>query len=102
MSRTTSITFSGDAIFSLATQQRNTGIDLSSLKLFSNKNLHQFLSSDSSKDYTLLINSSELIYDTITIPPVSERLMPTIIKTELQRKYPELSSFSEVVAVFET
>lgn len=42
----------------------------------------------------VLTNSSDLIYEVVTIPPVADRLMPTLIKTELKRRYLDLHDFS--------
>jgi hypothetical protein len=94
MSLLTAVSFDADAIRIIKARQSKDDLTVEQAIAFPATDLDLFLSSDRSSGYTVIINSPEAIFETIQIPPVEDKLVDSLVQTEIRRLHPELSSFS--------
>lgn len=94
MSLITAVSFDADGIRTVTGKRNGNAFVLSRMLFLTNDELENFLKDDRCGEYLVCLNSPDAIYDTITIPPVTNKLVSGIVKSEMRRLHPELPEFS--------
>lgn len=90
----TAVSFDADAIRVVKARQSKGSLTVEQTIAIPATDLDLFLSTDRSPGYLLILNSPEAIFETIQIPPVENKLVGSLVQTEIKRLHPELSAFS--------
>lgn len=93
MSNHTAISFDADAIRVLKAQGKGQSLVVDHASALRQDELDGFLATDRSREYVLLVNTPDAIYETIQIPPVKPALVAPLVAAELQRLFPTLPPF---------
>ncbi|MDK9716469.1 MAG: hypothetical protein OEL57_01005 [Trichlorobacter sp.] len=88
------VSYDADAIRIVTAQKTRDSLICKQALTLADDELEGFLSQDQSKAYLLTVNPPDALYETISIPPVDDKLIARIVDAELKRMHPELPPFS--------
>ncbi len=88
------VSYDADAIRIVTAQKTRDSLICKQALTLTDDELEGFLSLDQSKAYLITVNPPDALYETISIPPVDDKLTARIVDAELKRMHPELPPFS--------
>lgn len=90
----TAVSFEEDSVRVVTGRRGANGFTPDQLQTFTHEAFEAFLPMLPGHELLVAVNSADVFYETITIPPVDDKLTLTLASTEMARLHPELSPFS--------
>ncbi len=94
MSHLTAVSFDADAIRVVTVNRTRGGLCFDHACPLTEDEFTAFLQHDTSSAYFLVINPTDALYETISIPPVESKYTERIVRAELQRLHADITDFT--------